>query len=336
MSRTARTRGTRVRRAARVRSATLVVAAGLVAGACTQTDVPESLPGPTTTTTEAPAAAPPAPAGCSETTVTASLRPDGPATGEVAAGSYMAGIQERGRLRVGVDVSTLQFSSVDPFTGDFIGFDVEIAKEVATALFGQATDETIEFVAIPKSERVGALLGDEPLDLVADTFTITCARDAEIDFSSEYFTSHQRLLVRNDDPSTSIAEFAGRPVCAPAGSTSIDNMNALPDPPEAVGAASQGDCLVLLQQGRVDAISTDDTILAGMRVQDPTVRIVGEALSTEPYGLGLPPGRTEWARYVNAVLEDVRASGRWDELYDAWFLDLLEVDAQPPNPVYED
>jgi polar amino acid transport system substrate-binding protein len=318
------------------RGAVLLVAAGLSAGACAQTDVPESLPGPTSSTTATTAPPPATPAGCTPETVTASSRPAGPATAAVAPDSYMAEIRDRGRLRVGVDTSTLQFSSVDPFTGDFIGFDVEIAKEVAAALFGQATEENVEFVAIPKSERVGALLGDEPLDLVADTFTITCARDAEIDFSSEYFTSHQRLLVRNDDPSTSIAEFAGRPVCAPAGSTSIDNMNALPDPPEAVGAASQGDCLVLLQQGRVDAISTDDTILAGMRVQDPTVRIVGEALSTEPYGLGLPPGRTEWARYVNAVLEDVRASGRWDELYDAWFLDLLEVDAQPPSPVYED
>jgi polar amino acid transport system substrate-binding protein len=318
------------------RCATLLVAAGLSVGACARTDVPESLPGPTSSTTATTAPPPATPAGCTPETVTASSRPAGPATAAVAPGSYMAEIQQRGRLRVGVDTSTLQFSSVDPFTGDFIGFDVEIAREVAAALFGQATDENIEFVAIPKSERVGALLGDEPLDLVADTFTITCARDAEIDFSSEYFTSHQRLLVRNDDPSTSIVEFAGRPVCAPAGSTSIDNMNALPDPPEAVGAASQGDCLVLLQQGRVDAISTDDTILAGMRVQDPTVRIVGEALSTEPYGLGLPPGRTEWARYVNAVLEDVRASGRWDELYDAWFLALLEVDAQPPSPVYED
>jgi polar amino acid transport system substrate-binding protein len=332
---TGRHPGTRVRRAVRVRSVTLVVAAGLVAGGCSQTNVPESLPGPTTTTTEAPAAAPPAPAGCSEDTVTQSLRPDGSATTQVAPGSYMAGIKERGRLRVGVDVSTLQFSSVNPFTGEFEGFDIDIAKEVATALLG--SPDAIELVAIPYSERLNVLTGDNQVDMVVDTFTVNCRREEEIDFSSEYFTSQQKLLVRQDDAATGIADMAGRPVCAAAGSTSIDNINALPEPrPDAVPVTEQADCLVLLQQGQVDAISTDDTILAGMVAQDPNVRILPQGFSAEPYGIGLPPNRPEWVRYVNAVLEDVRASGRWDALYDRWLFDLMGVDQQPPVAVYED
>jgi polar amino acid transport system substrate-binding protein len=334
VSRSARTRGTRVRRAATVRSVTLVAAAGLVAGACSQTDVPESLPGPTTTTTEAPAATPPAPAGCSEDTVTQSLRP-GPDATTITDASYMNEIRSRGRLRVGVDVSTLQFSSVNPFTGEFEGFDIDIAKEVATALLG--SPDAIELVAIPYSERLNVLTGDNQVDMVVDTFTINCRREEEIDFSSEYFTSQQKLLVRQDDDATGIADMADRPVCAAAGSTSIDNINALPEPrPDAVPVTEQADCLVLLQQGQVDAISTDDTILAGMVAQDPNVRILPQCFSAEPYGIGLPPNRPEWVRYVNAVLEDVRASGRWDALYDRWLFDLMGVDQQPPVAVYED
>jgi polar amino acid transport system substrate-binding protein len=316
-----------------------VVAMGLVATACAQTDVPESLPGPTTPTT-AEAAAPPETPGCDPATVTQSLRPDAAAqaavtSGDLPAGSYMATIQERGRLRVAVDTSTMLFSIVDPRDGRFSGFDVDIAEEVAAALFGEATDETLELVAVPKSERVNVLLGEGAVDMVADTFTITCGRDADIDFSSVYFQSAQRLLVREDDPATSIAEFAanGGRACAPTGSTSIDNMNALPDPPEIVDAPSQGACLVLLQQGRIEGISTDDTILAGMVAQDPTLKVVGDGLSEEPYGLGVPPGHPEWVRYVNAVLEDVRASGRWDQLYDIWFADPLG-DRPPPEPSY--
>jgi polar amino acid transport system substrate-binding protein len=316
------------------RLAGLVVALGLAVG-CTQTDVPESLPRPTTPTTAAPAEPAPAPAGCSEDTVTQSLRPDGPpATGEVDPGSYMATIRARGRLRVGVDTSTLLFSSVNPRTGGFEGFDIEIAEEVSTALFG--TPDAIEFVAIPKSERVDVLLGDDPVDLVADTFTINCARAAEIDFSSVYFTSHQKLLVRTDEPATSVDELADDDkVCAPAGSTSLRNLEALPDPPDVVAPRSQGECLVKLQQGEVAAVSTDDTILAGMVAQDPNLHIVGEPFSDEPYGLGLPPDRPEWVRYVNAVLEDVIASGRWSELYDELFLDRMG-EADPPVAVYQD
>jgi polar amino acid transport system substrate-binding protein len=316
------------------RLAGLVVALGLAVG-CTQTDVPESLPRPTTPTTAAPAEPAPAPAGCSEDTVTQSLRPDGrPATTEVDPGSYMATIRARGRLRVGVDTSTLLFSSVNPRTGGFEGFDIEIAEEVSTALFG--TPDAIEFVAIPKSERVDVLLGDDPVDLVADTFTINCARAAEIDFSSVYFTSHQKLLVRTDEPATSVDELADDDkVCAPAGSTSLRNLEALPDPPDVVAPPSQGECLVKLQQGEVAAVSTDDTILAGMVAQDPNLHIVGEPFSDEPYGLGLPPDRPEWVRYVNAVLEDVIASGRWSELYDELFLDRMG-EADPPVAVYQD
>jgi polar amino acid transport system substrate-binding protein len=313
----------------------LVVVALLAIG-CTQTDVPESLPGPTTTTVEAAGEPPPPPEGCDEDTVTHSLRPDGPAGTDVEPGTYMATIRDRGRLRVGVDTSTLLFSSVNPRTGDFEGFDIEIAREVASALLG--SPDAVEFVAIPKSERVDVLLGDEPLDMVANTFTVNCERAAEIDFSSTYFISRQRLLVRDDEEATSVEGFAGRKVCAPTGSTSIRNLEALPDPPEAVGKPTQADCLVALQQGEVEAVSTDDTILAGMVAQDPNVRIVGEPFSDEPYGIGLPPGEDEWVRYVNAVLDDLRASGRWSEIYDEAFDGRLgdDADTTPPPAVYRD
>jgi polar amino acid transport system substrate-binding protein len=336
--------GARARAVRRAGVAVLAVAAVGAAAACARTEVPEALPGPTTATTAA-AAPPPETPGCDPETVTRSLRPDAAArtatataTGDVPAGSHMATIRERGRLRVAVDTSTMLFSIVDPRDGEFRGFDVEMAEEVASALFGEANDETLELVAVPKSERVDVLLGEGAVDLVADSFTITCARDAEIDFSTVYFEAAQRLLVREDDASTSIAEFAARGgrACAPLGSTSVDNMRALPDPPEIIEAGSQGECLVLLQQGRADGISTDDTILAGMVAQDPTLVVVGGPLSREPYGLGLPPDRPEWVRYVNAVLEQVRDSGRWDELYDVWFRDHLGEDREPPVPEYED
>jgi polar amino acid transport system substrate-binding protein len=311
----------------------------LLAAACASTSIPESLPGPVTTTTAPPPPAPvPQDPACTDGNVTQSLRPDAAAeealdTRDFPAGSYMAAIRERGRLRVGVDTSTILFSSVNPQTGQVEGFDVEIAREMAAALFGAG--DAIEFVAIAYSARVDAL-AEGTVDMVVDTFTINCVREDRIDFSTQYFTSSQKLLVRVDDPSTGIADFGGRRVCAAAGSTSADNLRALPAPaPRVVEVTDQADCLVLLQQGQVEGISTDDTILAGMQAQDPNVRIVGDAFSAEPYGIGLPPNHPEYVRFVNAALEQVRSSGRWTELYDEW-LSGLPGPNQPPPAAYED
>jgi polar amino acid transport system substrate-binding protein len=339
------------RRLRPVRRGTPVVcalAAVALAGACATVDVPESLPGPTTTTTEAPQPAPeaqdPACTDGVDGNVVESLRPDAAAEQALAtrsypAGSTMADIQARGRLRVGVDASTNLFSSVDPLTGDFVGFDVDVAREMARALLGDP--EAIEFVAITADQRIDALTADDPVvDMVVRTFTINCVREDDIDFSSQYFTSTQKLLVRTDSPVDDIGDLGeDDTVCAPAGSTSIARLADLPEPrPAALGVAENSECLVRLHQGQVQGISTDDTILAGMAAQDPNVHIVGEPLGDEPYGIGLPPGDPEFVRLVNAALEQMRSSGRWVEIYDEHLAGVLPsaTGGEPPPARYQD
>jgi polar amino acid transport system substrate-binding protein len=316
--------------------AAAALAVGTLSGAaCARADVPESLPGATTTEAPPTTAAPPEP-DCGDPA--ASLRPTGPATSAVPAGSYMAEIKARGQLRVGVDTATMQLSSVNPLTGDFVGFDVDIAREVAAALFGERDParlaERIEFVGMPSSERIPALERGE-VDLVAHAFTPTCGRRESVEFSTDYYMSLQRVLVREDAPVASVDELAGLQICSAAGTTTLARIEALPDPgPEAVPAPTRADCLVLLQQGDVDGVSTNDTILAGFMAQDPTLKLLDDSLGREPTALGLPLGHQDWVRYVNAVLEDVRASGRWDELYGRWLEELLGDNPGAPPPAY--
>jgi polar amino acid transport system substrate-binding protein len=243
----------------------------------------------------------------------------------------MAEVRGRGRLRVGVDIATLRMSALDTTTGEIEGFDVAVAGEVAAALFGDPS--AVELVAVPSGGRVAALV-DGRVDIVASTFTPTCERLEQIAFSTEYIRSQQRALVARDDPAQSIADLAGRRVCATSGSTAMDNILAQPDPgPIPVAVVERAECLVLLQQGLVDAAVTNDTILVGMTVQDPTLHMVGPSISDEPTALGLPPGHDDWVRYVNAVLDDVRTSGRWASHYDDWLADVLGA-ATPPTPAY--
>jgi polar amino acid transport system substrate-binding protein len=300
----------------------------LLGAGCARADVPESLTGPTsTTTTTAPPVTEP---DCGDPA--ASLRPSGPATTTVPAGSTMAEIRQRGHLRVGVDTATLRLSSVNPLTSQFEGFDVDIAREVALALFGEAGH--IAFVGMPSSDRIPALV-DDRVDLVASAFTPTCSRREDVDFSTDYYTSQQRVLVREDDPAETIADLADHRICSAAGTTTLRNIAERTDA-EAVPAPTRADCLVMLQEGQIDGVSTNDTILAGFAAQDPSLRFLTGSISEEPTALGLPPGRADWVRYVNAVLDDVRASGRWDALYASWLADVLGANPGPPPPAYRD
>jgi len=89
----------------------------------------------------------------------------------------------------------------------------------------------------------------------------------------------------------------------------------------------------MLQQGQVDAISTDDTILAGMLAEDPTTRMLGADLGAEPYGMATSKQAEDFTRFVNAVLERMRADGTWTALHEKW---RLGGSSTPPPARYRD
>jgi polar amino acid transport system substrate-binding protein len=256
----------------------------------------------------------------------ASLRPLGPPA--VTPGSYMAKIRARGYLIAGVDQNTYHFGYLDPRTGQFEGFDIDMLHAISAAIFGDP--DKIRFVAISDAQRISAVQSGE-VDIVAHTMTMTCARWQDVDFSTVYFDAHQRVLVLSDSTAKSLGDLAGQKVCATKGSTSLSTfMTYYPPPyrPVAVAVPYWTDCLVLLQQGDVAAISTDDSILAGLQAQDPFTKIVGPSLADEPYGLAISNQHPDFVRFVNAVLAQMRADGRWADSYRQWV--GSQVPAPPP------
>jgi polar amino acid transport system substrate-binding protein len=263
----------------------------------------------------------------------ASLRPIGalPAPGAMPADSTMANIVKTGHLTVGVDQNTYLFGFRNATTGEIEGFDIDIAKEVAKALFGTAEGH-LKLVAITSAQRI-PYVQEKKVDLVADTMTMNCQRWQQVNFSSKYYEAGQKVLVPKSSTAKSIDDLDGKKVCAAAGSTSIVNMTTRPKAkPIPVSVSDWTDCLVLLQQGQIDAISTDDTILAGLAAQDPTVQVVGTAFSAEPYGMAIAQNATDFTRFVNGVLAKIRTDGRWVEIYQRW----LNQTAVPPAAQYQD
>jgi polar amino acid transport system substrate-binding protein len=276
----------------------------------------------------APAATQPATPACNTTNATASLRPTGPP--RVTPGSFMAKIRARGHLIAGVDQSTYHFGFLNPLDGKIEGFDIDMVRAVAAAIFGNPN--AVIFKAISDAQRIQDVRSGV-VDIVAHTMTINCERLQKVDFSSVYFDAGQRVLVPSNSRATSLADLGGKKVCATSTSTSIDNIRAAPSHPIAVPVTYWTDCLVLLQQGDVAAISTDDSILAGLKAQDPWTKIVGPRFTSEPYGLAISQQHPDFVRFVNAVLQQMRTDGQWTADYRHWV--STQVPA-PPAARYKD
>ncbi|MGK5685296.1 glutamate ABC transporter substrate-binding protein [Actinoplanes sp. URMC 104] len=285
-------------------------------------------PGEARATTVPPTDSPPVPA-CNPR---ASLRPAGalPAPGAMPAGTYMETILKRGRLVLGTSQDTLLFSSRNPFTGRIEGFDVDMGRQIAQAIFGDPGKLQIKVIGYDKRVSSAA---DGSVDIVADTMTANCERWRDVAFSSVYYEAGQRVLVSSTSTARSIEDLGGKKVCSVAGSTSFENIGKVRSKPVPVARAAFGDCLVAFQRNEVDGISTDDTILAGMAAQDPYARVVGPRFTEEPYAIAMSPAHPEFTRFVNAVLERNRADGTWKRTYEKWLGDFGPAPA-PPKAVY--
>ena len=132
-----------------------------------------------------------------------------------------------------------------------------------------------------------------------------------------------------------IDDLAGKRVCAARGTTSATRIQQLQPEATVVTVPMWSDCLVVLQQGQVDAISTDDTILAGLASQDPYLMMVGGSLGVEPYGIGVNKDNPDLVRFVNGTLDRIRSDGTWNRIYDRW-LSVLGPSPGPPPAVYRD
>ena len=311
----------------RTRVAVVAVAALTVLAAAGCSGDSSPLPGrPSASAGPGPTGAAPVDTSCRPR---ASLRPAGalPAPGKMPAGSHMAEIQKRGRLILGTSQDTLLFSSRNPFTGKVEGFDVDMGRQIAEAIFGDP--DKIQIKVIGYDQRV-ALAADGTVDLVADTMTMNCERWKQVNFSTVYYDAGQKVLVASDSPAKGIEDLGGRKVCAATGSTSLENIAKVDVKPIAVGRAGFADCLVAFQQNEVDAISTDDTILVGLAAQDPYAKVVGERFTEEPYGMAMSAEHPEFTQFVNAVLAKNRANGTWTRTYDKWLGQFGKAPTPPP------
>lgn len=247
---------------------------------------------------------------------------------EFEAGTTMADLQEKGEIVIGVKFDVPPFGFENPETGEVEGFDVDLGKYIAAKLGVE-----IKFVEAISDNRI-PFLQDGTVDLILSTMTITTDRDAEIDYSRPYFIAQGRILVPEDSDIAGIEDLAGNTVCTALGSTYEGTLKEQAPEADIKTVEAYSDCLALLQNGQVDAISTDNIILTGMIIQageEFPMKLVGDPLTTEPYGAGLPDGDKEFQTFLDETLEAAFEDGTWDEIYDTWVGQYVEGEPEHPS-----
>jgi glutamate transport system substrate-binding protein len=234
-------------------------------------------------------------------------------------------IQRRGEITIGVKYDVPPFGFRNPQSGEVEGFDVDIGTEIARELGVEP-----RFVEAISDNRI-PFLQRGTVDLILSTMTINAERDMEIDFSEPYYIARGRILVPGDSDIRGLQDLAGNSVCTALGSTYEETIRE--DAPDAdlQLVDTYSECLERLQNGSIDAISTDDVILTGMIIQDDTLQMVGDPLTTEPYGVGIRQGEAQVKRFVDRVLRDIEQDGRWEEIYQEWVGRHINREEQPPD-----
>ena len=242
-------------------------------------------------------------------------------------GSTMARLAEAGTITVGTKFDQPLFGLVGP-DGKPVGFDVEIAKIIAGELGIDPQDiswkETV-------SQNREAFIQDGQVDVVVATYTINDKRKEVVDFAGPYYVAGQALMVRADDDSiTSSADLAGKTVCSADGSTPAKNIEENFPDTTLVTFAQYTDCLDPLRNGQVDAVTTDNVILAGYVSESPDdFKIAGDQFTEEPYGIGLKLGDDEFRTFVNDTLEASFTDGRWTTAWENTAGEVLPTPAPP-------
>lgn len=225
-----------------------------------------------------------------------------------------------GKITIGIKIDQPGLGLKTP-DGKFAGFDVDVATYVAKELGYDA--KNIEFVETKSADRETAIeRGD--VKFIAATYSINDERLQKVDFAGPYLLAHQDVLVRADDNSIKSPEdLNSKNLCSVTGSTSAKNVkDKLAPKAQLQNYGGYSECLTGLENKAVDALTTDDSILAGYAAQDDhkgKFKLAGFKMTNENYGIGLKKGDAALKKKIDAALTKMVSDGSWDKAVEANF-----------------
>ncbi|GAB3703774.1 transporter substrate-binding domain-containing protein [Mariniluteicoccus flavus] len=303
----------------RSRALAAAAALALAATACSTSYAPTPLPSPRPVDT-----APPRPgANCPNPVQSYDPVPVSP----LPPNSTMTRLADRGRLVVGVSADAVPFASRNAQNGDLEGFEIDLAKALAKAMFNDESKLELRVIGLADLDRT---LADGDVDLVVRQVAATCERQKSMRLSAPYASTPVRVLSRANAVPDNLAVLAQLHICAVRGS---DIAATLRDrTPRVTLEPTDTACLVRFQRGEVDAVAGTAPVLAGLARQDPYAAITKFDLGTADLTVAARADRPDLAAWVNGVLAQ-RSGGAWAESWNRWVRPYAG-DAQPPKPTY--
>lgn len=224
-----------------------------------------------------------------------------------------------GKIKIGIKYDQPGLGLKEP-DGSFSGFDVDVATYVAGKLGYKPSQ--IQFVETKSADRENALSRGD-VKFIAATYSINDERKQKVDFAGPYLLAHQDLLVKKDADISKATDLNGKKLCSVTGSTSAQNIHDTIAPKANLKEYSgYSECIAALQSGAVDAVTTDDSILAGFAAQDKykgQFKLAGLKLSNENYGVGVKKGDTATVDKINKALESMVSDGSWQKAVEKNF-----------------
>ena len=201
--------------------------------------------------------------------------------------------------------------------GEYTGFDLELAQEVAKRL-------GLEYKAQPIAwDSKDMELESGNIDCIWNGFTMT-GREDDYTWTEPYMANQQVFVVANDSDINSQADLAGKIVEVQADSSAEAALKEAPELTatfkELLTTADYNTAFMDLEQGAVDAIAMD-VIVAGYQIQQRNAdfKILDDSLSEEEYGVGFKKGNTELRDKVQSTLEEMAEDGTLQEVSEKWF-----------------
>ncbi len=240
-------------------------------------------------------------------------------SGSADASTGLVAKGKTGKLTIGIkfDQPGLGLKTPD---GKFTGFDVDVAKYVAKQL---GVDESgITFKEAQSAERENLIKKGE-VDFVVATYSITDKRKNDVSFAGPYFVAHQDLLVKADNTDITGPESltGNKKLCSVKGSTPAQNVkDKYAKEVQLQEFGKYSDCITPLLNGGLDAMTTDDIILAGFASQAQNagkLKVVGKGFSNEKYGIGLKKDDKDGQAAINKAIQQMESSGDWKKALDA-------------------
>ncbi|GAT89433.1 ABC transporter substrate-binding protein [Paenarthrobacter nicotinovorans] len=245
-------------------------------------------------------------------------------------GSTMQKIHDSGKITIGTKFDQPLFGLKNPTTGQPQGFDAEIGRIVAARLGIPA--EKIQWVETVSANRE-PFLQQGRVDLVVATYTMNAKRAQVINFAGPYYVAGQSLMVQKGNPLgvKDPKDLAGRKACSVEGSASSANIRTVVPTVQVITFDSYSKCADALKNGQVDAVTTDNTILAGLRSLDPdSFDLVDVMFTKEPYGIGVAKDRTDLAEFADEALKESFSDGSWAKAWDSTAGKILGAAPEPP------